>query len=123
MAIQLIGNLVGAAENVVHLVGGDKAADQVAHAVGPLAQAGQQVVAVVTHTEGAAQAVKDLVGGLAGGSKADSLAALFPDLDTKHINALLTVADGISRALKNDGKVDYMEAFEILQSGLRAELS
>lgn len=124
MAIAFLGNLVGAAENVVHLVGGNKSDNPVEHALAPIAAAGQQVVAVVAHTEQAAQAVKDVVGGLAaGGDKASSLAALFPDLDIKHVNALLVVANGITRALKNDGHVDFGEALGILQDGLRAELS
>lgn len=123
MAIAFLGNLAHVADQAVHLVTGNES-NPVEQALAPIAEAGHQVVAVVAHTEQAAQAVQQLVGGLApGADKAPCLAALFPDLETKHINALLVVANGINRALKNDGKVDYLEAFGILQEGLRAELS
>lgn len=123
MAIAFLGNLAHVADQAAQMVTGNES-NPVEQVLAPLAEAGHQVVAVVAHTEEAAQTVRQLVGGLApGGDKSESLAALFPDLDTKHINALLVVANGISRALKNDGKVDYLEAFGILQEGLRAELS
>lgn len=109
-AIKILGTVAGVGEQILTLAGhgGDKTltAEQAAGAM------------LVAAAPADAQRVAAVVGGLApAGDRQAALAALYPHLPAQALGAVLGLADGLTEALSDDGKLDTAEAMEI---GLRA---